>query len=81
MKLTELNILDRYSTGGQISKHNLTDSFLIATLKRREEIKQEDSSDEDEKEVEPLEKTVSKKEKVSLKEIDDRLMTIDDFLK
>ena len=81
LKLTELNILDRYSTGGQISKHNLTDSFLIATLKRREEIKQEDSSDEDEKEVEPLEKTVSKKEKVSLKEIDDRLMTIDDFLK
>ena len=32
-------------------------------------------------EVNAQEKTVPKKEKISLKEIDDRLMTIDDFLK
>ena len=32
-------------------------------------------------EVNVQEKTVPKKEKISLKEIDDRLMTIDDFLK
>ena len=80
LKLTELNITDRYSTGGQISKHNLTDSFLIATLKRREEPEQESIPIEEQKE-EPEEKIVPKKEKISLKEIDDRLMTIDDFLK
>ena len=81
LKLTELNIADRYSTGGQISKHNLTDSFLIATLKRREEPEQESIPMEAEKEEKQEEKTIPKKEKISLKEIDDRLMTIDDFLK
>ena len=81
LKLTELNIADRYSTGGQISKHNLTDSFLIATLKRREEPEQESIPMEEEKEEKQEEKTIPKKEKISLKEIDDRLMTIDDFLK
>lgn len=81
LKLTELNIADRYSTGGQISKHNLTDSFLIATLKRREEPEQESIPMEEEKEEKQEEKTIPKIEKISLKEIDDRLMTIDDFLK
>ena len=78
LKLTELNILDRYSTGGQISKHELVDSFMIAVLQRREDEEQEvlDVNVEEVKE-----KQVPKKEKVSLKEIDDRLMTIDDFLK
>ena len=78
LKLTELNILDRYSTGGQISKHDLVDSFMIAVLQRREDEEQEvlDVNVEEVKE-----KQVPKKEKVSLKEIDDRLMTIDDFLK
>ena len=37
-------------------------------------------ADKEQKE-EPEEKIVPKKEKISLKEIDDRLMTIDDFLK
>ena len=82
LKLTELNIADRYSTGGQISKHTLADSFLIATLQRREEVEQESiSMEEDTKEEKQEEKIIPKKEKVSLKEIDDRLMTIDDFLK
>ena len=82
LKLTELNIADRYSTGGQISKHELVDSFLIATLQRREEVEQESISTlSDMEEVNVQEKTVPKKEKISLKEIDDRLMTIDDFLK
>ena len=76
LKLTELNIADRYSTGGQISKHELVDSFLIATLKRREEVVQESIS-----ELEgTAENVISKKDRISLKEIDDRLMTIDDFL-
>ena len=76
LKLTELNILDRYSTGGVISKHPIYDSFIAATLQRRvvDEVKKDDVEEVKE------EKTVPKKEKISLKEIDDRLMTIDDFL-
>ena len=82
LKLTELNISDRYSIGGQISKHELTDSFLIATLQRREELEQESIPvDDTVKEEVQQEKPIPKKEKISLKEIDDRLMTIDDFLK
>lgn len=82
LKLTELNILDRYSTGGQISKQELSDSFLIATLQRREELEQESIPvKNDAKEEISQDKIVPKKEKISLKEIDDRLMTIDDFLK
>ena len=72
IKLTELPINDRHSTGSQISKHDLTDAFIVKTLIRAPK-----------EEVEVLmteEKVVPKKDKISLKEIDDRLMTIDDFL-
>ena len=81
VKLTELPIADRYSTGTQISKKELNDAFIIASLVRPN-MEQETISDEGVEEVEVLEeeKPVLKKEKVSLDEIDDRLMTIDDFL-
>ena len=77
IKLTELPIADRYSTGSQISKKKIEDSFLQASLIK--------PNTEQEKLVEtsepvPEEKPVPKKERVSLEEIDDRLMTIDDFL-
>ena len=87
IKLTELSISDRYSTGTQISKHSLIDAFIVATLIRnnKEQVKIEESSTteveqpkEDKFIIEQLE--IPKKEKISLKEIDDRLMTIDDFL-
>lgn len=81
LKLTELNILDRYSIGGQISKHDVVDSFLIATLKRRELSQEEIEMPSVEKKEIKEEKCGFKKDRVSLKEIDDRLMTIDDFLK
>lgn len=81
LKLTELPISDRYSTGKEITKHNLDDAFIIATLKRSgwEEIKLTDSNNL--KKPTEEKKVPNKKEKISLKEIDDRLMTIDDFLK
>ncbi len=72
LKLTELAISDRHSIGTQISKNELTDAFLIATLKQRKKEPEIEKND-------PVEE-VPKKEKISLKEIDDRLMTIDDFL-
>ena len=81
MKLTELPITDRHSTGSLISRHQLTDSFIIAVLSRS--TKEETTLIKDE-EIETLEEpkveVVSKKERISLQEIDDRLMTIDDFL-
>ncbi len=76
IKLTELTINDRYSIGTQISKHSLSDAFIVATLKRSVK---EECIDKKEEKIE-VKKEVSKKEKISLKEIDDRLMTIDDFL-
>ena len=69
LKLTEIPIMDRYSTGSQISKKEIIDAFINQEL-----IKLKDQ--------ENLPKIEEKKEtkKVSLKEIDDRLMTIDDFI-
>lgn len=81
LKLTELSICDRYSLGTQISKHKLQTAFLVANLVIPN--KKQESIIEDEKEIEDLstsEKPVLKKDKISLKEIDDRLMTIDDFI-
>ena len=72
LKVTELPILDRYSTGSQISKKELEDAFVISELENKEE-----NNPNNKKETEEV---IKKKEKISLKEIDDRLMTIDDFL-
>ena len=65
IKLTELPIGDRYMTGSNISKSEIIDAFSIAKL----EVLKED--------VEQQELT---KENVSLDSIDDKMMTIDDFL-
>ena len=83
IKLTELPIADRYSTGSQISKHQLNDAFIIATLTRPEKNQDKIEVLEEEKPqiIEVIEeKKTPKKEQISLSEIDDRLMTIDDFL-
>ena len=79
LKLTELPISDRYSTGKEITKHELFDAFLVKEL---EIYSDEDDgiSDDVDNNTKKEEKPVPKKEKISLKEIDDRLMTIDDFL-
>ena len=115
LKVSEISIMDRYSTGSTISKHDIIDAFKVVELvskdslindnsdddntpieEEQEEIKPikiEDSNDiteqilyeakpEEKKEKVKKEEKPKKKEtnKVSLKEIDDRLMTIDDFL-
>ena len=83
IKLTELPISDRHSIGSQLTKHSLTDAFQESILVRstKEQIDLIDEKVIEEKDV-VVEKEESKpkKEKISLKEIDDRLMTIDDFL-
>lgn len=80
IKNTELPIADRYSTGSSISKHNLTNAFLVAVLKKEANHQEQIVEVEEEKQV-VEEKKIPKKEQISLQEIDDRLMTIDDFLK
>ena len=56
---TEIPILDRYSTGSNISKHVFEDVFVNIDLSKREEEKTE----------------------IDIKDIDDKLLTIEDFLK
>ena len=67
-KLTELSIMDRYSTGNNITKNKITDAFIVCNLVRKGE-----SSDADIKKDVP-------KARISLKEIDERLITIDDYI-
>lgn len=108
LKASEFPIMDRYSTGSTISKHNIIDAFKVVELLTKGNLISNNSSDsnssndiitehievdeiteitskileetlEEKKEVR-LEKKEETSNKVSLKEIDDRLMTIDDFL-
>ena len=69
LKSTEIPILDRYSTGSQITKGNINTAFVNVELVKKEELETEVSIPEEKPE-----------KKVSLKEIDDRLLTIDDFI-
>ncbi len=80
-KITELPITDRHSTGSQITKHNITDAYLEAVLVRNNKEQINLISEEEINTKEEVEEERPKKERISLKEIDDRLMTIDDFLK
>ncbi len=68
IKSSELPILDRYSTGSKISNKDIDSAFMVVSIEKNE-VEVEEVKEE---------KIVSKP---SLKEIDDRLMTIDDFLK
>ncbi len=67
-KLTELPILDRYSTGKELIKDRILDAFVETGLVENIE-------------DEAVEEKIPKKEQVNLDDIDSRLMTIDDFLK
>ena len=69
VKSSEISINDRHSTGSSISKTKVKDVFVTCELTTKKDI---------EEEVEVLDEMP--KEKVSLKEIDDKMMTIDDFL-
>ena len=81
IKNTELPIADRYSTGTNISKHPLTNAFIVASLKKEANHQEQLIEVEEEKKEVVEEKKIPKKDQISLSEIDDRLMTIDDFLK
>ena len=61
--------MDRYSTGSQISKKEIVDAFIVKEITNKDDYFKIIEEDD-----------VPKKEKIDLKSIDDRLMTIDDFL-
>ena len=67
VKITEFPIADRYSTGTQFTKEHLLDFFI-----KKELI----NMDQEQEKVE----SVPVKKNVSLEEVDERIMTIDDFL-
>ena len=69
IKNTELPIADRYSTGSSISKHNLTNAFIVANLKK-ENTHQEQLVEVSEVKEAVEEKKIPKKEQISLSEID-----------
>ncbi len=71
VKNTEIAIMDRYSTGSSISKHDIKDAYKLQELKKKDELIEK---------IVVNENKPNEKPKISLKEIDDRLMTIDDFL-
>lgn len=64
LKSTELPIADRYSTGSQISKQNISTAYLVCNIQKIDEIIEEEIIEE----------------VISLNNIDERIMTIDDFL-
>ena len=64
LKTTELPIADRYSTGSTISKVKIDDVFEIVKLEK-------DKKEDQQEEI---------IEEVSLEQIDEKIMTIDDFL-
>jgi len=69
VKNTEIPIFDRYSTGSQIVKGPVLGVFINSELLKKDTLT---------KEVNIIEKEPTKN--VSLKELDDCLMTIDDFI-
>lgn len=66
IKVTELPIADRYSTGSTISKQTITEVYELAKLT---------SNNVTEEEV-----VEEVKEEISLEKIDEKILTIDDFL-
>ena len=74
LKLTEVPIMDRYSVGSNISKTKIDNVHNVVKLSKDDINVPEEISN-------PVSKKESKEKKeVSLKEIDDKFMTIDDFL-
>lgn len=82
LKNTEFPIMDRYSTGSNISKEDINDCFIMNELTKKGKLLEDVQKEVEEIKKEKKESKIEEepKKKISIKEIDDRLMTIDDFL-
>lgn len=73
IKITELPIMDRYSTGSSLSKANIKNILEVPKVVEKETIQN--------KELEIKEEIIEEeKEDISLENVDEKIMTIDDFL-
>lgn len=66
-KITELPIADRYSTGSTITREKIVDVFVMSTLTRKDKLT--------EKEIEKQQEEI-----IDLEKVDEKIMTIHDFL-
>ena len=73
LKLAELYIMDRYSNGSVIVKDKISDSYRVIDIIDKDVLMNEIGSDSN-----PVTKEDIKEQ--SLKEIDDRIMAIDEYL-
>lgn len=67
VKTSELPIVDRYSTGTQLTKQQIEESYMVNEIKKVEDFESKESEE-------------IKEPSVSLQSVDERFMTIDDFL-
>ena len=70
IKVSDLPIMDRYSTGSTIHKKTIDKAFALVTLSDLEDQQEQDEV-----------KELPKKEQISLEDIDQKLMSVDDYLK
>ena len=74
IKLNEMPIMDRYSNGSYVVKDRIEDVYINASIKSKEDIEISTTLNNNDN------IDTNNKAKTSLKEIDDRFMTIDDLL-
>ena len=67
VKASELPIVDRYSTGSQLTKQQIEDVYFVMEVEKVEDLEEV----VEEEKIEPA---------ISLQSVDERFMTIDDFL-
>jgi topoisomerase-4 subunit A len=72
VKNSELPIMDRYSIGSNVSKDTIIDVFTLQDIISNKETSIENNKDDNNKE---------EKHEVSLEDIDNKMLTIDDILK
>lgn len=72
IKVTELAIADRYSTGTTLSKNGINDCFVVIDL-----ITEKQNKEDKTEKVEVVEEEIID---ISLDEVDEKILTIDDFL-
>ena len=65
LKASEFPIVDRYSTGSQLTKQIIETAYIVSDITKAEDIDE-------------VEETTP--EPISLQSVDERIMTIDDFL-
>ena len=74
IKLNEMPIMDRYSNGSYVVKDKIEDVYIVEGIKSKEDIEISTTLNNNDN------IDTNNKAKTSLKEIDDRFMTIDDLL-